>query len=96
VVLLEQFRVGALQEETGPWQLELVAGMVEEGESFKLVAMRESQEESGYTPSMLIPMFEYLVSPGGTNEKMSLYCGIVDSEQMGGVHGLERIFVYRS
>lgn len=88
LVLLEQFRVGALQEKNGPWQFELVAGIVEEGESSEQVARRESQEEAGCTPSLLIPIFDYLVSPGGTDEKMSLYCGIVNAERMSGVYGL--------
>jgi ADP-ribose pyrophosphatase len=28
------------------------------------------------------------VSPGGTTEHCSLFCGIVDSEGVGGIHGL--------
>ena len=90
VVLLEQFRVGALEEQTGPWQLELVAGIVEDGEGAEQVARREAREEAGCVPSRLIPMFEYLVSPGGSNEKMTLYCGIVDSAGLQGIHGLQQ------
>jgi len=90
VVLLEQFRVGALDEQTGPWQLELVAGIVEDGEGAEQVARREAREEAGCVPSRLIPMFEYLVSPGGSNEKMTLYCGIVDSAGLQGIHGLQQ------
>lgn len=30
----------------------------------------------------------YLVSPGGTNEKLHLYCGLADLAEVGGVHGL--------
>ena len=90
VVLLEQFRVGALEEQTGPWQLELVAGIVEDGEGAEQVAGREAREEAGCVPSLLMPMFEYLVSPGGSNEKMTLYCGIVDSAGLQGIHGLQQ------
>ena len=32
VVLVRQFRTGAMNEESAPWLLELVAGMVGEGE----------------------------------------------------------------
>jgi ADP-ribose pyrophosphatase len=29
------------------------------------------------------------VSPGGTNERVAIYCASVDSADMGGIHGLE-------
>ena len=32
-------------------------------------------------------MCEYHVSPGGTSERISLFCGQVDTSQAGGVHG---------
>lgn len=89
VVLIEQFRVGAIEDERSPWLIELVAGMVEEGESYEDVALRESEEEAGCTPSKLIPICNYWVSPGGTSERVALYCGLVDSEGLGGLHGLE-------
>lgn len=47
VVLVEQFRAGALGKVDSPWLLELVAGMVEAGESAEAVARRESVEEAG-------------------------------------------------
>lgn len=88
VVLTEQFRVGALEDERSPWLLELVAGMVEDGETYEDVAMRESLEESGCTPLSLIPVCRYWVSPGGTDERVAIYCGLIDSGNAGGVHGL--------
>ncbi|MEC9409465.1 MAG: NUDIX domain-containing protein, partial [Pseudomonadota bacterium] len=51
VVLLEQFRVGALEDERSPWLIELVAGMVDEGETPEDVALRESEEEAGTVPT---------------------------------------------
>ena len=88
VILTEQFRVGALEDERSPWLLELVAGMVEPNEQYHQVAQRESQEEAGCTPTELIPICHYWVSPGGSTEQVALYCGIVDSEGVGGIHGL--------
>ncbi|MBT7566588.1 MAG: NUDIX domain-containing protein, partial [Porticoccaceae bacterium] len=41
VGLVEQFRVGALDDNQGPWQYEVVAGMVESGEMPIDVAHRE-------------------------------------------------------
>ncbi len=88
VVLLEQFRIGALADPNGPWLLEIVAGMIEPGESATDVIEREMQEESGCGLRALEPICEYLVSPGGTSERISLYCGWVDARNAGGIHGL--------
>ncbi|MDF1763755.1 MAG: NUDIX domain-containing protein, partial [Oleibacter sp.] len=88
VVLTEQFRMGALEDDRSPWLLEVVAGMVEPNESYQDVATRECQEEAGCTPSTLLPICHYWVSPGGTNERVMLYCGLVDSAGLDGVHGL--------
>ncbi|KAB7627568.1 ADP-ribose diphosphatase [Alkalilimnicola sp. S0819] len=88
VVLTEQFRVGAVDAPLGPWLLEVVAGMIEPGESAEDVARREAQEEAGCTVQELIPLFDYLVSPGGTSERTALFVGRVDAKGVGGVYGL--------
>lgn len=87
VVLIEQFRLGALAQ-SSPWLLEIVAGIQEPGESIEDLAKRECQEEAGLSVQKLIKMLDYWVSPGGCNEHLSLFCGIVDSEQAEGIHGL--------
>ncbi|MDO6443893.1 MULTISPECIES: NUDIX domain-containing protein [unclassified Marinobacter] len=89
VVLLEQFRLGALGRDQSPWLLELVAGMNENGESSEEVAQREGQEEAGLTFSKLEKICDYLVSPGGSTEMIYLYCGQVSTEAAGGLYGLE-------
>ena len=89
VVLIEQFRIGALDELEGPWLMELVAGIVEPGETPERVAFRECEEEAGTEIMDLEFICDYLVSPGGSNEKLSLYCGGIDSQGVGGVHGLQ-------
>ncbi|MCG8314960.1 MAG: NUDIX domain-containing protein, partial [Pseudomonadales bacterium] len=89
VVLIEQFRIGALDAHEGPWQMELVAGIVEEGEKPEQVAHREAVEEAGTEVLDLEYICEYFSSPGGSNEKLTLYCGGINSEGVGGVHGLE-------
>ncbi len=88
VVLVEQFRIGALEMEGGPWLLECVAGMIEAGESPEAVAHREAQEEAGCRLLMLERIAHYLVSPGGTSERITLYCGRVEAQGIGGIHGL--------
>ena len=88
LVLIEQFRIGALAAGMSPWLIEVVAGIVEEGETPEEVARRETQEEAGLEIQALMPMCRYLVSPGGSSESVRLYCGRVDSRGAGGIHGL--------
>ena len=87
--LVEQFRVGALDDNQGPWQYEVVAGMIEPGETPIDVAHRELQEEAGLAVEKLIPICNYLVSAGGTDEKMHMFCGLVNLQDKQGVFGLE-------
>jgi ADP-ribose pyrophosphatase len=89
VVLVEQFRAGALTKTDAPWLLELVAGIVEPGESPEDVARRESIEESGIELGELIPITGYLPSPGGCDEWIELFCALVDAPESGGVFGLD-------
>lgn len=87
VILIEQFRVGALAAPGGPWLLEIVAGMIEADETAEEVVKRESVEEADSVITDLIPLYDYLVSPGGTTERVALFCGRVDATLAGGVHG---------
>lgn len=88
VLLVRQFRIGMLGEESNAWALELVAGTVEEGEELHEVAIREAQEESNTAPTDLIHICDYYNSPGGSNEKITLFCGRIDSANAGGIFGL--------
>lgn len=90
VVLVEQFRIGAYNPKTqnSPWLLELIAGMVEKGETAESVAVRESQEEAGLTVSNLTHALSVWDSPGGAYERLHIFLGLVDSQNIGGVHGL--------
>lgn len=88
VVMVEQFRVGALEDETGPWLLEVVAGIVESGESVKDVAQRECHEETGLEVHAFESVHSFYPSPGGCSEKVYLLCGLVDSNKADGIHGI--------
>ncbi len=88
VVLIEQFRAGAIEDPDGPWLIESVAGVIEPGESTQQVALRECVEEAGCEIRQLQVISQYYVSPGGTSEHCSLYCGLVDSDGVAGIHGL--------
>lgn len=88
VVLIEQFRVGALKGPS-PWVLELVAGIVEPGESAEQVAIREADEEAGVRVSNLRSIIRYMPSGGGCDEWIELMYAEVDSDTASGIHGLE-------
>jgi ADP-ribose pyrophosphatase len=89
VVLIEQLRIGALATKQSPWLLEVVAGMIDKPEETSQVAIREAQEEAGLTINKLIPILDYLSSPGGTTERVYLYLGIVDCKDAAGIFGLD-------
>lgn len=88
IVLVEEFRLGALEQTGSPWLLELVAGVMEPNESIVNVAKRESMEEAGCNVLDLIPIREYWTSPGISTGKFSLFCGRIDSTHAGGIFGL--------
>ncbi|TAN47608.1 MAG: NUDIX domain-containing protein [Methylococcaceae bacterium] len=88
VVLIEQFRVGAIDDAANPWLWEVVAGVVENGESLHEVARRETLEEAGCAIQHLLPIGSFYTTPGGSSEKATLYCAIVDCTGLGGVLGL--------
>lgn len=89
VVLIEQIRIPALDSSDTPWLLEMVAGIIEEGETFEDVARREALEEANIVVKRCKPALNYLASPGGTSERLSIMVGEVDATTAEGIHGLE-------
>lgn len=90
VVLIEQIRIAAYDSGDSPWLLEMVAGMIEPGESPEQVARREAMEEAGLQINRIQPIFNYLTSPGGCTERMIVLAAEVDSHLAQGIHGLEQ------
>jgi ADP-ribose pyrophosphatase len=88
IVLVEQFRIGALGVLDDPWLLEPVAGIIDQGETPVEVARREAIEEAGLELLDLIPACTYFVSPGGTSETCEVLIGRINAPAAGGVHGL--------
>ena len=90
VVLLTQFRLGALAAGKPCWQHEIVAGEIDLDEAPDTVARRETLEEAGAAIYRLIPMHDVVISPGPSTERARIYCGLVDSRSLGGLHGLAK------
>lgn len=99
LILIEQFRPGALRDRDSPWMLELVAGIVEPQESDEDVVRREAEEEAGCELSELVPIASYYPSAGACSEHLRLFCGRVLRASVGEVKGLdgegEDILVHR-
>ncbi|EGQ9831107.1 ADP-ribose diphosphatase [Vibrio vulnificus] len=88
VVLIEQIRVGALEHQH-PWQLEVVAGMIDRDELADDVVRREAQEEAGLEVGQLVSVVSYYPSAGGCSEKLDVFIGEVDASKAYGIHGLD-------
>jgi len=90
IIVLEQFRVGAMETSDTPWLLEFVAGMVDaEDEDLAAVAHRELAEEAGLKAQKLHYALSYLSSPGGMTERIHVYIAEVDSRTASHFGGLD-------
>ena len=89
LVLIEQFRPGAMRGDETPWMLELIAGVVEPNESDEDVVHREAMEEAACELSDLVPIATVFPSAGACSEQVRLFCGRVSKASIGGFHGLE-------
>jgi ADP-ribose pyrophosphatase len=90
VVLVNEFRPGALIAGDPPYRDNLVAGAIDEGENAIDAAVREMKEEAGLTllePQLIHP--GAYVSSGGTSEKITLVYGRVDTSAGGGIYGVD-------
>ena len=89
LVMIEQFRPGAIRDQYSPWMLELIAGVVEEGESDNEVVHREAMEEAACELAELLPIATVFPSAGACTEQVRLFCGRVNKAAIGSVHGLQ-------
>jgi ADP-ribose diphosphatase len=105
-VLVEQFRPPTLiarrrddPASTEGWIIELVAGMIDRGETAEQAAIREVFEETGYHIANPRLIGQFFSSPGGSDERFSLYFAAVGNAQRegngGGLAGEEDIKVFQ-
>ena len=86
--LIEQFRVGALNDSESAWQLEIIAGVLDGNESPETCIRRESLEESGCEINELQHLFSFYPSAGACAEFFHLYAAEVDLPSNGGIFGV--------
>lgn len=89
VIFIEQLRVGPLGTNENPWLLEIIAGMVAEGERASEVAIREAQEEAGCEILAFEEIGTFFSSPGGCSEQVTLFVAKADSSAVAAIGGLD-------
>jgi len=88
VVLIRQFRAGSYVAGRHPWSWEIVAGIIEEGETAQDVALREAAEEASVKIIELVRMYSVMLSPGACSETCTSFVGRIDATGVGGIFGL--------
>ena len=88
VVLIRQFRAGTFAAGRHPWCWEIVAGMIEDGETPEEVARREATEEASVKILDLVLLYSLVLSPGACSEICNIFVGRIDAAGAGGIHGL--------
>ncbi|ALH94571.1 NUDIX domain-containing protein [Acinetobacter equi] len=89
IALIEQFRIGAIDDETSPWQLEIIAGVLDADETPESCVRREAFEESGCHIHELEHIFSFYPSAGACDELFHLYTAQADLPLEGGIFGVE-------
>ena len=87
-VLIEQFRLPALAAGLDPVMREVPAGLCDPGEDAERAICRELQEEAGLIASDIVPIGDYLLTPGGADERCALFLGRVTAPENAGAFGL--------
>jgi ADP-ribose pyrophosphatase len=93
VVLIEQFRLPALAAGVGPTLVELPAGLCDGEEDPTATILREAEEEIGQRPRRLLPIGDFLLTPGGCDEHVAIQVGEItappaDADGLAGTFGL--------
>jgi ADP-ribose pyrophosphatase len=89
VVLIEQFRAGAIDDPRSPWLYEAVAGLRDQGGTPEETGRRELLEEAGLEAGAMVQLWEGYASPGFADEYIYGFAARVDSRGVDGHHGLD-------
>ena len=86
--LIEQFRVGALDDMDSPWQLEIIAGVLDDNENPEECLYREALEEAGCNLFDLKALFSFYPSAGACSELFHLYVAQAELPPTGSIFGI--------
>ena len=89
IVLIQQFRPGTISRNTNNYLKEIVAGIIDPGESPEIAAKRECLEETGYKIKNLTSIQGYYPAPGSSESFYHLFLGEVDSKNGKKIMGLD-------
>ncbi len=86
--MIEQFRPGPMAAGAqNSWMIEVIAGILEPNEIPENLATRETFEETGGELTDILPICAFYMVPGSSTEYCHLFCGRIDSTDIGGLHG---------
>lgn len=88
VVLIRQFRAGSYAAGRHPWEWEVAAGIIEEGETADAMVRREAMEETGLAIQEIQPICDVMLSPGAMSESCHIFIGRTDTSKAGGIFGV--------
>ena len=89
IVLIQQFRAGAISRYDEDYLFEIVAGIIDENESPEETAKRECYEETGCVVNKIREIQGYFPSPGSSESFYHLFLGEIDSFDGERITGLE-------
>jgi len=83
VALIEQFRLPALAAGLDPLMIEIPAGLCDGSEDPADTVFREAQEEMGFAVDLLEPIGDFVLTPGGSDERCTMFVGRIRAPQAG-------------
>ena len=89
IVLIQQFRPGTIEKKFDNYLYEIVAGIIDPGESPENTAKRECLEETGCEVKKLIPIHGYFPAPGSSESFYYLYLGEIKTFKGERIMGLK-------
>ena len=89
IVLIQQFRPGTISKDNQNYLDEIVAGIIDKGETPEETAIRECFEETGCKAKNLRPIQGYFPAPGSSESFYHLFLGEVVAPNKEIIKGLE-------
>lgn len=90
IILIQQFRAGVLSRYDANYLLEIVAGIIDEGENPEQTAIRECFEETGCEVKKIHPIQSYFPAPGSSESYYHLYLAEIQAFDEERIKGLEK------